>query len=119
MIRSFRSYLFRSYSLVIFINSILVFILLNLYLQHYIHTRAEQELNRSLSHVIDILKPSQSVRELSHYITQLAELTTNRMTIIDATGHVLVDSHEDVALMDNHIDRPEIQSLNQGPSSFS
>lgn len=33
-----------------------------------------------------------------------------RLTVVDATGRVVADSERDPAAMDNHLDRPEIQS---------
>ncbi len=50
----------------------------------------------------------------SSYITSLAshwaEIIEARVTIIDIEGNVLGESHTDPSQMDNHIDRPEIQS---------
>lgn len=47
----------------------------------------------------------------------LSERLEVRVTIIDAEGLVLAESNEDPATMDNHLMRPEIQSVIQGDSS--
>ncbi len=44
----------------------------------------------------------------------LGTKTNTRITIIDLTGKVLGDSHEDPSRMDNHVDRPEFKTALQG-----
>ena len=44
----------------------------------------------------------------------LGAKTNTRITIIDISGKVLGDSHEDPSRMDNHTDRPEIKTALQG-----
>ncbi len=52
---------------------------------------------------------------LERTIAQLAATTGARITLVDTQGRVLVDTHEDPALMENHADRPEIrQALAEG-----
>jgi len=47
--------------------------------------------------------------EIKNKIDQLAKVADARITVIDATGTVLIDSEATVAKMDNHLDRTEIQ----------
>ncbi len=47
--------------------------------------------------------------ELQRNIVQLGEKTGTRITLIEGDGTVIADSHKNPAVMDNHIDRPEIQ----------
>ena len=47
-------------------------------------------------------------------VSDIAELTGLRVTVIDANGLVLADSHENPFSMDNHFRRPEIQSAYMG-----
>lgn len=44
----------------------------------------------------------------------LSERFEVRITVIDRDGVVLAESHEDPAVMDNHLERPEIQSAIEG-----
>ncbi len=44
-------------------------------------------------------------RKLSH----LADISRSRVTLIDASGRVKADSEKDLAQMDSHLNRPEIQ----------
>jgi two-component system, OmpR family, phosphate regulon sensor histidine kinase PhoR len=45
---------------------------------------------------------------------ELGAKTNTRITIIDLSGKVLGDSHEDPSRMDNHADRPEFRTALQG-----
>ena len=47
-------------------------------------------------------------------VSDIAELTGLRVTVIDANGLVLADSHENPFSLDNHFRRPEIQSAYMG-----
>ena len=47
--------------------------------------------------------------EIARHAEELAERARARLTLIDATGRVTVDSERDNREMDNHLDRPEIQ----------
>ncbi|MGK5092566.1 ATP-binding protein [Deltaproteobacteria bacterium TL4] len=47
---------------------------------------------------------------LDHYCKEYGELTLTRFTIILPSGVVVGDSYENPALMENHAERPEIQS---------
>ena len=45
----------------------------------------------------------------SEQVKQIAEISDSRITLIDARGKVFADSEKDVALLENHSNRPEIQ----------
>lgn len=49
----------------------------------------------------------------------LEKKTHTRVTIIDVSGKVLGDSHEDPSRMDNHADRPEIRSALNGKTGMA
>jgi two-component system, OmpR family, phosphate regulon sensor histidine kinase PhoR len=51
---------------------------------------------------------------LNSLTSDLGEKTNTRITIIDISGKVLGDSHEDPSRMDNHADRPEFQTALKG-----
>ncbi len=49
---------------------------------------------------------------------QWASLLNGRVTIIDASGRVIGESHDDKNIMENHLDRPEVQqALSSGSGS--
>ncbi|HIG26517.1 MAG TPA: hypothetical protein EYQ50_01465 [Verrucomicrobiales bacterium] len=49
--------------------------------------------------------------DLQELISSVGRRTEARITIIDAVGKVLGDSHSDPGPMDNHNDRPEIRGF--------
>ncbi len=60
----------------------------------------------------DLIPLSSSSEELHRSALQLKKIVESRVTIIDKNGEVLADSdveQDAVALMDNHINRPEVQ----------
>ena len=55
--------------------------------------------------IVALLKIGDIERKLS----QLAEISRSRVTLVDAAGRVQADSEKDLAQMDSHLNRPEIQ----------
>lgn len=52
--------------------------------------------------------------ELSGWAEAVSEAGGFRVTLIEADGEVIADSHSDPAVMENHADRPEIVSATRG-----
>ncbi len=50
-----------------------------------------------------------SAQKISEQFRQIARITGSRVTLVDAQGKVLADSEKDVATMENHFNRPELQ----------
>ena len=50
-----------------------------------------------------------SQREIETRVSELAEISQSRVTLVDASGRVLVDSEREPAGMESHLNRPEIQ----------
>lgn len=48
-------------------------------------------------------------KEIQRQVAQRAQITGSRITLIDARGRVFADSEKDVAQLDNHLNRPEVQ----------
>ncbi|HUN55984.1 MAG TPA: ATP-binding protein [Smithella sp.] len=50
-----------------------------------------------------------SSEKIAKQLNQLAKISNARVTLIDARGKVLADSEKDAAVMENHLNRPEVQ----------
>jgi two-component system phosphate regulon sensor histidine kinase PhoR len=50
-----------------------------------------------------------SAQKISEQFRQIARITGSRVTLVDAQGKVLADSEKDVATMEDHFNRPELQ----------
>jgi two-component system phosphate regulon sensor histidine kinase PhoR len=50
-----------------------------------------------------------SIKEIKAKIKQMADISNSRVTLIADSGKVLADSERDAAVMENHLNRPEIQ----------
>lgn len=64
-------------------------------------------------------KTMEDLPELSQTIQMVGMTSMSRITIMDPSGNVLIDSKEDPKAMDNHADRPEVfDAINYG-TAFS
>ncbi len=50
-----------------------------------------------------------SAKEMSEQLKQIARISGARVTLVNAQGKVLADSEKDLASMENHFSRPELQ----------
>ena len=50
-----------------------------------------------------------SAQKMSEQLKQIARISGARVTLVDAQGKVFADSEKDVALLENHFSRPEVQ----------
>ncbi|MCX5849593.1 MAG: ATP-binding protein [Deltaproteobacteria bacterium] len=50
-----------------------------------------------------------AAQKISDQIRQIAIISDSRVTLVDAQGKVLADSEKDIAGMENHFSRPELQ----------
>jgi two-component system phosphate regulon sensor histidine kinase PhoR len=50
-----------------------------------------------------------SAQKISDQLRQIARISNSRVTLVDAQGKVLADSEKDIAQMENHFSRPELQ----------
>ncbi|VDN48729.1 PAS domain-containing sensor histidine kinase [Petrocella atlantisensis] len=58
-----------------------------------------------------------SKEDYQSFIEEYSEITTFRITLIDQSGHVWVDSYSDAETMDNHANRPEVRKALAGEKS--
>ena len=96
--------IFFSYLVIICLS----FFILNLFIQDEIKKiltdKIEVEL-LSYAQLIDLSSP----KKISDQLKQIAKISNSRVTLIDARGKVFADSEKEIALLDNHLNRPEVQ----------
>ncbi len=66
----------------------------------------------------DLLKNG-NMQEADSLVDALGRKTGTRITLIMPDGHVLADSFEDPARMENHLDRPEIRKAETNSETFT
>lgn len=59
----------------------------------------------SYAELIDLSSPGKIAEQLK----QIAAISNSRVTLIDARGKVFADSEKEAALLENHLNRPEVQ----------
>ncbi len=94
---------------------------INFYLTTVLRTSYIDNLKDSLSAqaaIIAGIVPS-SDTGIAPFVMEMKERTGARVTVINAAGTVLGDSDNDVSIMDNHADRPEIQQALVSPAGSS
>ncbi|MRR15295.1 MAG: HAMP domain-containing histidine kinase [Deltaproteobacteria bacterium] len=96
--------IFFSYLLIVCLS----FLFLNFFIKNEIQKlmtgKIEEELF-SFAELIDLNSP----KAMSDQLRQIAGISGSRVTLVDAQGRVFADSEKDVAQMENHLNRPEIQ----------
>jgi two-component system, OmpR family, phosphate regulon sensor histidine kinase PhoR len=86
----------------------LTFFVLNLFVRDEIKNVMTAQIEGQLmayAQLVDLSSPAAISRELR----QIARISGARVTLIDAQGKVLADSEKEVAGLENHLNRPEIQ----------
>lgn len=95
----------------VFISSRMDTLLMNMYRDHLAQTAEMVEV---------LLTPRGGIPECREMNARFASAETSaRLTVIMPDGSVIIDSHHDVALLDNHADRPEIQKAFSGKPAYS
>lgn len=90
--------------------------LLGAMLMKYFYDERVAEQETELLHQARILAATlpdslyESPSDLTKKIDSIREQTGLRITILDDSGNVLADSNSDVESMDNHLNRPEVQT---------
>ncbi len=86
----------------------LSFLVLNIFVRDEIRKIMTGQIEEQLmthAHLIDLNSP----QDISRQLKQIAQITGARVTLVDVSGKVFADSEKEVAGLENHIDRPEIQ----------
>ncbi len=96
--------IFLSYLIIIFVSFFLLDIFVRDEVKDVLTSRIETEL-LSYARLIDRTSPQKAVEHLK----EVAGASQSRITLIDARGSVFADSERDIAKLENHLNRPEVQ----------
>ncbi len=102
----------RSLFLKIFISYLVIivfsFFVLNFFIKDEIQKVMTGKIEGELLTYAELIDLS-SAKEMSDQLRQIARISGARVTLADARGKVFADSEKDVAQLENHFSRPEIQ----------
>ncbi|MBN1470490.1 MAG: hypothetical protein JW925_01820 [Syntrophaceae bacterium] len=104
MKRSLFYKIFFSYMVIISVSFLLLDIFMRDEVKKVLTSRIENELLSSAK-LIDLTFSGKA----SGQVKQMAEISDSRITLINERGKVFADSEKDVALLENHFNRPEVQ----------
>ena len=104
MKRSLFYKIFFSYLVIICTSFLLLDVFMRDEVKEVLTARIENELF-SYAELIDLTSSGKASEQLK----QIAKISNARVTLIDARGKVFADSEKDTALLENHLNRPEVQ----------
>lgn len=96
--------IFFSYLVIISVSFFLLDIFMRDEVKEVLASRIENEL-LSYAKLIDLTFSERAAVQVKH----IAEISDSRITLINARGKVFADSEKDVRLLENHLNRPEVQ----------
>jgi two-component system phosphate regulon sensor histidine kinase PhoR len=96
--------IFFSYLVIVFLSFLVLNLLIKDEIKKFLTAKIETEL-LTYAELID-LSP---VKEMSEQLKQIARISGSRVTLVDAEGRVYADSEKDVASLENHFNRSELQ----------
>ena len=96
--------IFFSYLAIVFFS----FLVLNIFIKDEINKVLTGKIEGELLTYAELIDLS-SAREMSEQLRQIAGISGSRVTLVDAQGKVFADSEKDIAKLENHFNRPEIQ----------
>jgi two-component system, OmpR family, phosphate regulon sensor histidine kinase PhoR len=96
--------IFFSYLVIICISFFLLDLFMRNEVKEVLTSKIEMEL-LSYAQLIDLSSP----QKISNQLEQVAKISNSRVTLIDAYGKVFADSEKDIAKLENHLNRPELQ----------
>ena len=86
----------------------LSFFVLNLLIKDEIKKVMTSKIEAELLAYAELIDLS-SAQKMSEQLKQIARISGSRVTLVDAEGKVFADSEKDVASLENHFSRPEVQ----------
>jgi two-component system phosphate regulon sensor histidine kinase PhoR len=93
-----------SYLIIVCLSFFILHLLIKDEIKKVMTDKIEAEL-LSYAELVDL----NSAQKISEQFRQIARITGSRVTLVDAQGKVLADSEKDVATMEDHFNRPELQ----------
>ncbi|PKN07988.1 MAG: hypothetical protein CVU72_03070, partial [Deltaproteobacteria bacterium HGW-Deltaproteobacteria-7] len=96
--------IFFSYLIIIFCS----FLVLNFFIRDEIRKVMTGKIEGELLTYAELIDLS-STREMADQLRLIANISGSRVTLVDARGKVFADSEKDIAQLENHFNRPEIQ----------
>ena len=93
-----------SYMVVVCLSFFVLDLLIKDEIKKVMTTKIEAEL-LAYAELIDL----SSAQKISEQLKQIARISGARVTVVDAQGKVFADSEKDVASLENHFSRPEVQ----------
>ncbi|HPC84994.1 MAG TPA: ATP-binding protein [Smithellaceae bacterium] len=104
MKRSLFLKIFFSYLVILFCS----FFILNIFIKDEIREVMTGKIEAELLTEAELIDLG-SARAMSEQMSQIAKISGARVTLVDAKGQVFADSEKDIAKLENHFHRPEIQ----------
>ena len=104
MKRNFFLKIFFSYLVIISLSFFVLDQLIRDKIRHQMTERIEKEMLAD-AELVDLSSPL----EMSNRLKQIARISGARVTLVDAGGKVFADSEKEIAGLENHLHRPEIQ----------
>jgi len=96
--------IFFSYLVILFCS----FFILNIFIKDEIREVMTGKIEAELLTEAELIDLG-SARAMSEQMSQIAKISGARVTLVDAKGQVFADSEKDIAKLENHFHRPEIQ----------
>jgi len=96
--------IFFSYLIIVCLSFFILTIFMRDEIKNILTGKIEAEL-LSYAQLIDLSSP----KKISDQLEQIAKISNSRVTLIDSRGKVLADSEKEVGLLENHLNRPEVQ----------
>jgi len=93
-----------SYLVVVCLSFFVLDLLIKNEIKKVLTTKIEAEL-LAYAELIDL----SSAQKMSEQLKQIARISGSRVTLVDDQGKVFADSEKDVASLENHFSRPEVQ----------
>ncbi len=97
--------IFFSYLVIISLSFFILHLLVKDKVNNIVTSRIEQELMH-YAELVDLSTP----QAISGHLRNISRISQSRVTLVDAKGIVFADSEKEIAGLENHLYRPEIQS---------
>jgi two-component system phosphate regulon sensor histidine kinase PhoR len=111
--------LYTAYLVITFLALVAITLLTSRYFYALYLEAATRDLEARAQLVREQLRDVSDPHRIDALCKRLGKASSTRITVVDYSGNVLGDSHEDPVSMENHADRPEFARALKGQTSFS